>query len=212
MRIWSIHPKYLDKKGLGGVWCETLLAKAVLSGKTKGYTHHPQLIRFRQSADALAYISTYLKAVHEEATRRGLNYDETKIGNECRVKLKPLPVTKGQLDYEWQHLVAKLRNRSPEWLKQIESDFPAVTTNPIFEVTEGEIESWEVTDVPATGSRKRKNTQKKSRSNGETESQNSDVKTRTEEPTVRMLRSRNKTKSSGESAGSKSLTRKKPKQ
>nr|WP_243687290.1 pyrimidine dimer DNA glycosylase/endonuclease V [Methanobacterium formicicum] len=47
MRLWSLHPKYLDVKGLVALWREGLLARAVLKGKTKGYTNHPQLIRFK---------------------------------------------------------------------------------------------------------------------------------------------------------------------
>ena len=40
MRIWSLHPKYLDAKGIVALWRETLLAKHVLEGKTKGYKNH----------------------------------------------------------------------------------------------------------------------------------------------------------------------------
>jgi hypothetical protein len=47
MRIWSIHPKYLDIKGLVALWREALLAKHVLEGRTKGYRNHPQLDRFK---------------------------------------------------------------------------------------------------------------------------------------------------------------------
>lgn len=37
MRLWSIHPRYLDTKGLVALWRETLLlAQAVLFGNTKG--------------------------------------------------------------------------------------------------------------------------------------------------------------------------------
>lgn len=36
MRIWSIHPKYLDTKGLVALWRETLLAKHVLEEEQKG--------------------------------------------------------------------------------------------------------------------------------------------------------------------------------
>ncbi|MEM3714836.1 MAG: pyrimidine dimer DNA glycosylase/endonuclease V [Nitrososphaeria archaeon] len=40
MRLWSIHPKYLDQKGLVACWREGLLAKKVLLGKVKGYKNH----------------------------------------------------------------------------------------------------------------------------------------------------------------------------
>ncbi|OAD21125.1 DNA-(apurinic or apyrimidinic site) lyase / pyrimidine dimer DNA glycosylase, partial [Candidatus Thiomargarita nelsonii] len=37
MRLWSLHPKYLDPKGLVALWRETLLAQKVLLGETRGY-------------------------------------------------------------------------------------------------------------------------------------------------------------------------------
>ena len=37
IRIWTLHPKYLDAKGLVAVWREALLAKHVLENKAKGY-------------------------------------------------------------------------------------------------------------------------------------------------------------------------------
>ena len=36
MRLWSLHPRYLDAKGLVALWREGLLAQAVLKGQTKG--------------------------------------------------------------------------------------------------------------------------------------------------------------------------------
>ena len=51
MRLWSLHPKYLDSKGLVAVWREGLLALEVLKGNTKGYRSHPQLTRFLQEGN-----------------------------------------------------------------------------------------------------------------------------------------------------------------
>ena len=82
MRIWSLHPKYLDTKGLVALWRETLLAKHVLEGKTKGYKKHPQLNRFKCAAVPLDCINQYLSVVYEEALRRGFNFTKNKlIGN-----------------------------------------------------------------------------------------------------------------------------------
>jgi hypothetical protein len=67
MRIWSLHPKYLDVKGLVALWRETLLARHVLLGKTKGYRHHPQLARFKACKDPVSAIDQYLQVVCEEA-------------------------------------------------------------------------------------------------------------------------------------------------
>ncbi len=56
MRLWSLHPKYLDRQGLLAVWREGLLAQKVLQGKTKGYKNHPQLKRFQQQEIGRAHV------------------------------------------------------------------------------------------------------------------------------------------------------------
>lgn len=71
MRLWSLHPSYLDSSGLVALWREGLLARKVLSGQTKGYIHHPQLQRFRETPHPLQTLDAYLKAVHDESLRRG---------------------------------------------------------------------------------------------------------------------------------------------
>lgn len=74
MRLWSLHPKYLDTKGLLAVWREGLLAKHVLEGKTKGYTEHPQLERFLDAPEPLAAINRFLFCVLEESEKRGYKF------------------------------------------------------------------------------------------------------------------------------------------
>jgi len=81
MRIWSLHPKYLDAKGLVALWRETILAQKVLEGKTKGYKNHPQLNRFKNTDNPVGAIAVYLKYVAEEADKRGYNFDSNKISN-----------------------------------------------------------------------------------------------------------------------------------
>src|SRR5690606_41710659 len=80
MRLWSVHPRYLDRQGLLALWREGLLARAVLRGKTRGYRRHPQLERFRAHASPRRAISAYLAAVHAEAAMRGYAFDRSKIG------------------------------------------------------------------------------------------------------------------------------------
>src|SRR5688500_4752198 len=106
MRLWSLHPRYLDPQGLVALWREALLARAVLRGQTKGYRFHPQLARFRAHATPRAAISAYLHAVHGEATARGYAFDRSKVGPVRAVGA--IAVTRGQLDYEWTHLLRKL--------------------------------------------------------------------------------------------------------
>ena len=141
MRIWSVHPKYLDAKGLVALWRETLLAKNVLEGKTKGYKNHPQLIRFKAVEKPLEAINQYLAEVWDEATRRGYNFDRNKIDFDFQ-KIK-IDVTTGQMQYEFNHLLKKLEQRDPERFKQFEY-LKLVDCAEIFEVKEGEIEKWEI--------------------------------------------------------------------
>src|SRR6478735_1650275 len=109
MRIWSLHPKYLDTKGLVALWRETLLAKHVLEGKTKGYKNHPQLDRFKKSKKPLDNINHYLSEIYKEASRRNYNFDKGKI--DWNFKPTKLTVTNKQLAYECAHLLNKLQIR-----------------------------------------------------------------------------------------------------
>jgi hypothetical protein len=140
MRIWSLHPKYLDRQGLLACWRESLLAQKVLQGNTKGYQNHPQLIRFRDCPDPLASIATYLVSMADEAEARGFTFNRSKI-TPGRVNYK-IMVSRGQILYEWAHLKAKLSRRDPVQLAQI-SGIAIPESHPLFEVVTGDIEPWE---------------------------------------------------------------------
>ena len=140
MRLWSLHPQYLDRMGLVALWREALLAQAVLRGETHGYRNHPQLIRFRNHAEPLTAIGAYLTEILCEAVRRGYHFDPTKIGS-CRTP-PAIPVTRGQLIYERNHLLRKLIIRdSAAYRTLIEAGEPA--PHPLFRICEGEAETWE---------------------------------------------------------------------
>ncbi len=140
MRLWSIHPAYLDSKGLTACWREALLAKAVLSGKTRGYRTHPQLERFRAHPDPLGAINVYLKFVYRESRRRGFSFAAQKIGR--RRTSRRIPVTIGQARFELSHLKRKLYTRERRRYRSLlEVESPVV--HPLFRVVAGGKESWE---------------------------------------------------------------------
>ena len=143
MRLWSLHPEYLDAKGLVALWREALLAQAVLAGKTRGYKRHPQLRRFQETRAPKRFIAAYLKTVQEEATRRGYRFDARKIGRSGGAKLKPLRVTRGQLDYEWAHLMRKLGKRAPKLRAEL-AGVKRPSSHPLFKVVAGGGADWEV--------------------------------------------------------------------
>lgn len=175
MRLWSVHPRYLDRQALVACWREGLLAQAVLLGRTKGYQRHPQLQRFRELTDPAAAVGSFLEAVWAEATVRGYRFDASRIerllpvepeaatpvGAAAGARLAAgladdtvlqigsglLQVTTGQLDYEWRHLLAKLRQRSPQVARQW-MDVQRPQAHPLFAVVPGGIADWERVVAP----------------------------------------------------------------
>jgi hypothetical protein len=161
MRIWSLHPRLLDGKGLVACWRETLLAQKVLAGETKGYRNHPQLQRFRATADPMAAIGAYLCGVEAEALSRGYAFNaglirvkaELVAGCEPGTLAPPVPVTVGQLRYEFEHLMAKLAVRDPAHALVLAglTELPGIISDPayvpephpLFTVVDGPVEVWE---------------------------------------------------------------------
>ena len=141
MRIWSIHPSYLDAQGLVALWRETLLAQKVLMGKTRGYKNHPQLIRFKEHPDPLGAIAFYLWGVHKESEQRSYIFDAQKINQKMK-KITAIKVTKGQCDFEITHLCRKLKIRDPQQLKVVRA-IKKTKPHPLFKLTSGDVAPWE---------------------------------------------------------------------
>lgn len=139
MRLWSLDPKYLDARGLVALWRETLLAQKVLSGRTKGYTKHPQLERFKKSKNPLDAIGYYLFHVWKEGKRRGYRFNIQKILKPNR-KVAKITVTTGQIAFETRHLNKKLKNRADT---DIEVMPKHTRTHPLFRVIKGGKADWE---------------------------------------------------------------------
>lgn len=138
MRLWSLHPTLLDRAALVAGWREGLLAQAVLAGRTKGYLNHPQLQRFRATADPVRAVVTYLAGLRSEAAARGYRFDVTRLDTVPDDELR-LTVTAGQLAYELDHLRSKVRLRAPDWEPRLTAPHP----HPLFTVVDGPIEAWE---------------------------------------------------------------------
>lgn len=141
MRIWSLHPEYLDRVGLVACWRETLLAQAVLAGRTRGYRHHPQLSRFRATPEPLATVGAYLVGLRAEAERRGYRFDASRIDRPA-ADVAPLAVSTGQVALEWDHLMVKLAARSPDQHAAVRGA-EVVEVHPLFVVVPGPVAEWE---------------------------------------------------------------------
>jgi hypothetical protein len=141
LRLWSLHPQYLDTKGLLALWREGLLAQKVLQGRTKGYRNHPQLHRFKTHPFPLKAIGLYLLVVWEEANSRDYFFNKKKIKN-ITGKISAISITKGQAQYEWKHLREKIRLRDPEKLKTF-SKTRLPKLHPSFRKVTGPVAPWE---------------------------------------------------------------------
>jgi len=141
MRLWTLHPKYLDTPGLTAAWREALLARHVLLGRTRGYRQHPQLERFRAEKRPVAAINSFLAAIHAESLARGYSFDASKVGRTR--KAGTMRETRGQLAYEWKHLLAKLRRRDPARYRAL-SGIRGPRPHPLFRIVAGSVRPWEV--------------------------------------------------------------------
>ncbi|MYA00864.1 MAG: DNA lyase [Chloroflexi bacterium] len=141
MRLWSLHPRYLDRTGLVAAWREALLAQQVLAGRTRGYRNHPQLARFRSHPHPPAAIGAYLGAVADEAQRRNYRFDRAKIEVEA-TNIPAILVADGQMLFERAHLAAKLARRAPAALEQLEQS-ALLQPHPCFRVVPGPVANWE---------------------------------------------------------------------
>jgi len=142
MRLWTLHPRYLDSKGLVSAWREGLLAKKVLKGKTIGYRNHPQLVRFRESQYPIEFINTYLDNLLIESQQRGYSFNKDKINKAEILNGHKIEVTKGQIEYEYMLLSEKLKKRDQDAYMRIKR-IKCIEVNGIFKITEGTIAGWE---------------------------------------------------------------------
>ena len=143
MRLWTLHPKYLDAKGLVAAWREALLAQKVLQGATRGYRNHPQLARFKAQPEAVGALGEFLRGLVAEAEAREYNFDHSKIA--VTKPVEKIPATRGQLLFEWEHLRRKLRLRDPARLRTL-ARLEVPEPHPMFVIVPGPVEPWEITE------------------------------------------------------------------
>ena len=117
MRLWSIHTKYLDSKGLVALWREALLAQKVLQGRTKGYRFHPQLDRFKDTKNPVSTIGAYLHHIYLESKERNYNFQLSKI--DIIEDVPKMKISRDLLLSEFKHLLGKLEQRDEELFQQL---------------------------------------------------------------------------------------------
>ena len=130
----------MAEKGVVACGREAWLGGKVRAGQTVGDTRHPELTRCRVLDDPRAGVGACLRGLADEAGRRGYRFDVTRVVRSDRALT--LTVTRGQLDVEASHLLAKLKERSPERV----AGFPKpadLLPHPLFTVIPGPVADWE---------------------------------------------------------------------
>lgn len=136
MRLWTLHPKYLDSEGLMAVWRDALRARRLLKEETDGDSDHPQLTRFRETDHPADAIECYLQTVFEEARERDVSFDASKLHTPVRnVRIEE---TEDRLLYEWHRLLDKLRERQPPLFRKIK-DLERPDAHPMFTIIEDDV-------------------------------------------------------------------------
>ncbi len=118
------------------------MAQKVLQGRTKGYTKHPQLIRFKNTKDPLSAIGSYLYFICCEAEARGYNFNKKRICSIASRNANSIKVSRGQLIFEYIHLLKKLRKRDKSAYLLLRGN-KKIVSHPLFKVTSGGIAEWE---------------------------------------------------------------------
>lgn len=155
MRLWSIHPKYLDPSGFGGLWNESNIASKCLYGQTdtwkrkNAWINHSQLDRFKFHFNPKSAISFYRLIVFADSLRRSYNYNIRLIQPLENIPDR-IPVTEGQVLYEFTELYRRIEKRCPAYIpviqEYIEKSGGEIDVHPLFYVVNGVIEPWEKGD------------------------------------------------------------------
>lgn len=150
-RLWSLHPGYLDQKGLGACWKEAKGAQTSLMNPDAGGQQHSALIRFRAHHDPVGAIGAYMRSLWVEAAlRRNYRYNYKLIAqpnppSEVYETNFAMPVTKGQVQYEAEFLREKINKRDglPRLYLPSPNTLEAIRLHPLFYMVEGDVEDWE---------------------------------------------------------------------
>ena len=151
MRLWSLHPRYLDQQGLCGLWREAIMARNALEqGGEHGYYNHPQLDRFKTAADRFPGtkpIYPYLHQVYLESKRRDYDFDQSVfdgVEGKLLINKKMIPVPNGQVNFEIEHLKSKLKKRAGDAYIDFLSAFGHIPDlHPLFYMVNGDKADWE---------------------------------------------------------------------
>jgi hypothetical protein len=99
------------------------------------------LFRFKTADNPQESIAAYLWFIADEADKRNFKFNRGKIVKNC--DCRQIKVTEGQLEYEFRHLLSKLKVRDPKRYEELKA-IKKIKYHPLFRKVDGDIEDWEV--------------------------------------------------------------------
>lgn len=147
MRLWSIHPQYLDTKEFVACWKDAIDASAIIKRDDRNiHKIYPQLSRFNDIIPSKPAINKYLMFMYYNSIIRGYRFKHKNIDFK-EIEKNPgirILVTRGQLNHELKIVRKILEDRDSELLDSPIYSYREVEPNPMFMVITGGIEQWEV--------------------------------------------------------------------
>jgi len=120
VRLWTIHPRYLDDEALREAWRDGLNLRRALKIGSKAAEPCPDAAPWiAESRQPVRALDLYLHAIHGEARRRGRSFDASKLGP-VDTKTK-IPIPSSWVSADWRDLRAIVAKRSPGFFPRIES-------------------------------------------------------------------------------------------
>ena len=144
MRVWTIHPRYLDRKELRLSWSSGLKALKVLSQPKIYNRFQSGLSVFRTQSEPLFALTSYLLEIAKEGKRRGMDMDVSnlpKLPKDFRLKI---PVSVQRVRSDRQLLIKHLARIGKKHVEKFES-MRASLTHPLFFLhTDDKPGAWEL--------------------------------------------------------------------
>lgn len=111
MRIWTLHPRYLDDATLREAWRDGLAARRRLVAGSKGRPTDPLIHAIAACKHPVRVIDAYLSHLHQEAQRRGKAFDRSRIDG-ARAGAG-FAVDSERVRDDWDQLMARMAEREP---------------------------------------------------------------------------------------------------
>lgn len=131
MKLWKIHPKYLDDKELLDLFKHALIVKDILSGKLLAYRTNKYVSIFKERGNPILAIDAFLYQIYIEIKKRGYHQDHSNIRKVSIIE--KINIKKEDIDEEYNEFLKLIKERNVEKYQSIRKEIE-ISPNPVFNV------------------------------------------------------------------------------